>query len=438
MVVADELKAPRDDEWWAERPARNIGPSAVRLTRRDFLASVVGAGTALATRLTAAARSPLARRFADLRRHFVFEYYAWYGANPVQHWDQDRRRTPIDVASNYMPRLGAYTSGSRAVMDQHAKWIKDSGAGAINVSWWGRGSDVDRLVPSLMDVMAAHDLRVTFHLEPYRDRHALSYAEDIEYLIKEYGEKRRWDCLLLLEDAGGGRGPVFKSFRTILPETTTDCHGKVEAVRDHAPDATWREQTDRVRRTFAADFDHVTLLADSLDWERTKRSGFDGIAVYDNYVRPSAWRACAEACSERDLVFSFNINPGFDGIAMRDVPAGACYQPPAIEPPAARSYEWTRSRDAGDAAAASERRIRESFSETISLQSDAALSNAKRGFFLVYLNSFNEWHEGHQFEPMKDRRRLTDDERAVGYHNPDDGRYRLKLLKRLLSGVLSR
>ena len=71
-----------------------------------------------------------------------------------------------------MPRLGAYDSKSTKVMEQHAKWMREAGAGAINVSWWGRGSDVDRLVPALMDVMKAHDIRVTFHLEPYRDHHA--------------------------------------------------------------------------------------------------------------------------------------------------------------------------------------------------------------------------------------------------------------------------
>ena len=29
-----------------------------------------------------------------------------------------------------------------------------------------------------------------------------------------------------------------------------------------------------------------------------------------------------------------------------------------------------------------------------------------RGFLLVYVNSFNEWHEGHAFEPMKDAAEL--------------------------------
>ena len=71
----------------------------------------------------------------------------------------------------------------------------------------------------------------------------------------------------------------------------------------------------------------------------------------------------------------------------------------------------------------------------MSLQTETSSPDVRRGFFLVYINSFNEWHEGHQFEPMKDRGDLTSAERAYGYHNPGDGGYRLKALKRVLSRV---
>jgi hypothetical protein len=408
------------------------------INRRGFLqtAAMAAPGAALNLRgVLAAPRSPLVRSFADLARHFVFEYYPWYSLNPVAHWDQDDRRPPIDLASNYMPRLGAYDSKSAAVIEQHAKWIRETGAGSINVSWWGPGSAIDRLMPTLMDVMKAHDLRVAIHLEPYRDRHAASYADDVEYLIRELGDRRRWDCLLLLKNADGRQGPVFKSFRTIVPSTETDCQGRTRNVADYADDGVWRAQTDRLRRTLAGSFDHITLLADSLNMSRTKTSGFDGIAVYDNYVTPDTWRGYARLATSEGLVFSFNVNPGFDGIVKRNVEPGSCYQPPAIQPPPASG---DRSRPSPEEhRKASERRIDESFAATVALQSDAALSNANRGFFLVYINSFNEWHEGHQFEPMKDRSNLTAEERAVGYRNPNDGRYRIKRIKKLLGSVLS-
>jgi hypothetical protein len=70
------------------------------------------------------------------------------------------------------------------------------------------------------------------------------------------------------------------------------------------------------------------------------------------------------------------------------------------------------------------------------LQTTPGLSNVRQGFFLVYINSFNEWHEGHQFEPMRDWSELTAAERALGYHNVDDGRYRIETLGTLIRDVI--
>jgi hypothetical protein len=130
-----------------------------------------------------------------------------------------------------------------------------------------------------------------------------------------------------------------------------------------------------------------------------------------------------------------SVNPGFDGVADRRIDPGPCYTSPAFEPGDV-TYDWTRPEDRTFAARASERRIGESFQTTIALQTDPLLADVKRGFFLVYINSFNEWHEGHQFEPMKDLEELTAGERAAGYHNPADGGYRLAALRNLLANVL--
>lgn len=424
----------------------------MNITRRRFLraAAAAGAGLAVGDNALAAAQriappralqpdlpaagSSLSDTFADLSRHFVFEYYPWYSTSPYRHWNEAGRNPPVDLAANYMPRLGAYDSASTQVMAQHARWIAAAGVGAINVSWWGRGSDIDRLMPSLMDVMAAHDVHVAFHLEPYSDHHAWSYADDIRYLISKYGDARRWDCFLLLQDASGRAGPVFKSFRTILPATVRDCHGATLTTSDFTPDDVWRQQTDLVRQTYRSEFDRVTLLADSLDVARTAAGGFDGIAIYDNFVRPDSWRAHAQDCTARDLLFSFNINPGFDGISLRQVDPASCYQPPVFEPGGA-SYDWSRAADREAAAAAGRGRIVNAFRTTLAVQRNRELINARQGFFLAYVNSFNEWHEGHAFEPMKNAGDLTRAERAIGYHNPEDGSYRLELLRDLIGAL---
>jgi hypothetical protein len=382
------------------------------ISRREFFGAIAAAGVGPA--LQAGRARLLHDRFPDLWRHFVFEYYPWYATSPVRHWDQWDRHPPIDLASNYMPRLGAYDSRDTRVLEQHARWIADLGIGAINVSWWGQGDDTDRAVPALMDVMAAHDIHVTFHIEPYSERRTANYVRDIEYLIKEYGDRRHWDCFLLLKDAAGHAGPVFKSFFTFVSATTTDCHGVRTDNPAFVPDSFWRQQTDRVRELFGGDFDRITLLADTTT------------------VEPATWADIARNASARDLVFSFNVNPGFDSIAQRTVDRESCYRPAPFEP-GGTVFDWSRPSDHEAAAAASLSRISESFHTTLALQTNTALANVKKGFFLTYINSFNEWHEGHQFEPMKDAAALTRDERAVGYHNPVDGGYRWKRLGDLLA-----
>jgi hypothetical protein len=377
----------------------------------------------------------LRQTYSDLPRHFVFEYYPWYGANPWRHWNAGNRTPPAEIASTSMPRLGPYDSRDPAVLEQHARWIAEAGAGAINISWWGPGSVEDQAVPRIMDVMRDHGIRVAFHIEPFRNDRVATYVDDLLYLLREYGDKRSWDAFLLLRDASGKVGPVFKSFRTIVPEKVQDCHGRTFLVPDYVPDSTWRRQTDRLRTAVRQQFDRITLLADVWDMDRMQSAGFDGMALYDNFLDPRRSAVLAEAASSRDLVFSFNTNPGFDA-PPAPPPANPddCYSPP---PGGTAEYDWTREPDRERFAERSRNRISETFRTTLALQTRTTLANARKGFLLVYLNSFNEWHEGHQFEPMKDAADLTSEERAFDYHNPREGDYRLRHLQELMRPVVA-
>lgn len=381
-------------------------------------------------------QTPLPERYSDFSRHFLFEYYPWYGADPWRHWNNRNRRPPVDIAASSVPALGPYDSTDSTVVDRHARWIRESGVGSIAISWWGRQSYSDRAVHKVMDAMHAHDIKVSFGLEPYADDRADHFVDDVLYLLNEYGDKRRWDCFLLPEHGDGVVGPVFKSFRTILPERVMDCHGLWHPVPDFAANDVWQRQTTRLREIVRADFERLTLLADSLDMDRTRDSGFDGIGIYDNYVGPELYAEQAYFASRVGLVFSFNVNPGYDEILERDPDPTGCYHPRPFEPPTPElSFAQLRGRQL--AQARSTERIEASLAATVAVQDDPALTNRQRGFFLVYINSFNEWHEGHAFEPMKNYGDLSPGEKELAYHNTLDGGFRLEVLTNALAGLSS-
>jgi glycosyl hydrolase family 99 len=372
----------------------------------------------------------LRERFPDLRRHFIFEYYPWYGTSPWRHWDGSGRTPPAEISAAEMPLLGAYDSRSARVIEQHAQWIAASGVGAVNLSWWGRGSYEDESTHIVMDVMRAFDIKVTFHLEPYSGRRGVQYADDVLYLVREYGDRRRWDSMLLLRDADGHEGPVFKSFVTLLSPTNTNCQGVTSPNDLFVADDVWRQQVTRLRGETAGAFDRIFLMADSLDAARTQAIGFDAGAVGNPYIRPPQWPPLLEPFDRRGIPFSFAVNAGFDNVEPKVRPTDPCYRPAAFEPAFDVRWDVAASREAAHRLCGD--RITQAFERTLAHQADAGSASWRTGFLLVPINSFNEWHEGTAFEPMKSYLDLTEAERRL-YHNPVNGSYRLAAVQRLMS-----
>jgi hypothetical protein len=427
------------------------------LSRRRFLAQCLAGLPAAQAALAAAqvdqrrvprGRDPVTRReerltlsqigatlrdtYPDLPSHFIFEYYPWYGTNPWRHWDADGRKPPGEIASSYLPVLGPYDSRDTRVLEQHAKWIAAAGVGAVNLSWWGQGSYEDRAAPIVMDVMRAFGIKVTFHLEPYTNR-SQTIVEDIKYLLREYGERRRWDTLLLVQHADGAAAPVMKLFESIMPETSTDCRGITRAVPTYVPNEVWRAQTRRLKQELASEFDHFMLLADTLDIARAVVTGFDGGVSADPYFRVERWDEVAANFNAHNLPFVFAANAGFDGVAPKVIPDDPCYRPGKVEPSA--DVDWNSEPSRQQEHEASANRIRESFEKTVRLQVAPSSANLRRGFFLVYVNSFNEWHEGTMFEPTVSYSSLSPAERRT-YHDAAAGAYRLETLQSLMAQII--
>ena len=214
-------------------------------------------------------------------------------------------------------------------------------------------------------------------MEPYSERREEQYAEDVLYLVRKYGDQRHWDAMLVLKDADGREGPVFKSFATDL-RPCTRLRSRGESSRSGASEELALSDQRGRDWPWLTTSTTLYLLADSSAVERVREGGFDGIALYDNFVRPAAWPHIAHQCTGTGLVFSFNVNAGFDGIPRRHVVDGCCDDPPRLEPPASLDVDSPFSREAAKVRA--ERRIDDSLYHTLALQADQRLTNASRGF----------------------------------------------------------
>jgi glycoprotein endo-alpha-1,2-mannosidase len=113
-------------------------------------------------------------------------YYPWYGSaardGVYQHWSQSGHAPPVDIASNFYPARGAYSSSNPAVLRAQMREIARAGVGEIVSSWWGWGSVEDLRLPTVLTAARAAGLQVAVHIEPYEGRTAASIAADIAHL----------------------------------------------------------------------------------------------------------------------------------------------------------------------------------------------------------------------------------------------------------------
>jgi hypothetical protein len=113
-------------------------------------------------------------------------YYPWYGTpardGAYQHWSQREHVPPDDVAANYYPAQGLYSSSDPAVVARQMAEIRAAGIDQVVVSWWGRGSAEDARLALVDDAARRDGLTVAAHIEPYAQRSVASVVADIGYL----------------------------------------------------------------------------------------------------------------------------------------------------------------------------------------------------------------------------------------------------------------
>jgi len=284
-------------------------------------------------------------------------YYPWYRNPEVDgswtHWGEGGFHPPLDVASDYYPQLGPYSSLDPAVVAQHFAWLREAGVGVIISSWWGQRSNEDRAVPLLLEMGERYGIKVAFHVEPYSERTATTLVSDVKYLYAHYGQSpaffrttaaSRWSP----DDRPKG---LFFLWSSRYPDSNKPA---VEA-------SYWREAIDAIH----ALPDGGLVIADETGSEWLDGGHFDGLYSYA-VLQPDGGDAYSWARGlPPDAWYVPGVNPGFS--AVRIGYEASTYVP--RRDGAAYEERWQAALDAGVEPA------------------------------LVAITTFNEWHEGTQIEP---------------------------------------
>ena len=223
----------------------------------------------LAFQAAAQAAGPAASQAAA--RTSIF-YYPWYG-NPARdggwaHWFAPGTST-LDLASNYYPARGLYSSSSQQVVAAQMREIAAAGVDEVVSSWWGLGSQEDVRLPLVIRMAQAAGLTVAIHLEPYPGRTIESVEADIEHL----------------RGLGITRFFVYQPF--------------------DIPVEDWAALRDRI--------EGVELFAQTTLAGRAAAARFDGVYTYDVLLwgGDSFQRLCNQAHAAR-LACLPSVGPGYD------------------------------------------------------------------------------------------------------------------------------
>jgi glycoprotein endo-alpha-1,2-mannosidase len=112
-------------------------------------------------------------------------YYPWYGTPALDggwaHWYAPGSTT-LDIASNFFPVRGLYSSSDERVVRAQMREIATAGVREVVSSWWGWGSPEDLRLPLVLRAAHAAGLSVAVHVEPYPGRTIETVEADIVHL----------------------------------------------------------------------------------------------------------------------------------------------------------------------------------------------------------------------------------------------------------------
>ena len=210
-------------------------------------------------------------------------YYPWYGNasdDPAWfHWRDHGHRPPEDLAANYYPARGPYSSRDFAVLQQQMAEIAAAGVDTVVTSWWGPGSFEDQALAGVVSAAAGQGLRVAVHVEPYEGRSPDTVQRDVADLSRRFGITEYW---IYVSD--GPLPETWQPLTSTYASFTFWAHG-------HLP-------SNNLRGLFQA---------------YAQKAGFDGIYSYDPVrYTPASFKTYCGLARTRGLKCSPSVAPGYD------------------------------------------------------------------------------------------------------------------------------
>lgn len=306
-------------------------------------------------------------------------YYVWYGSpqfdgkyvhwdHPLlPHWDPKvassystgRHLPPEDIGANFYPALGPYSSRDPVVLEEHMRQLRTAAVGVLAVSWYPRsmkddnGEEIDNLLPLILDAADKYQLKVVFHIEPYKGRDDANMRENIQYIVDRYGNH---PAFYKYKTSTGKLLPLYYIYDSYLQ--TPDVWAQLLKPNG----------ISTVRNT-PYDGIFIALLVEERHKKDILTAGFDGLYTYfatNGFTYGSShhnWRSIKTFCDYNDLVFIPSVGPGYIDTSIRPWNA-----------------QNTRNR------------INGKYYETAF---NAAVDARPQ---IISITSFNEWHEGTQIE----------------------------------------
>lgn len=293
-------------------------------------------------------------------------YYNWYGNIETDdenfHWRHAIAAAPPqtgnvgyipgtvdDIACDFYPQLGLYSSNDRETIRKHMQMHVQARIGVLSVTWWGERDFDNPSVSVLLDEAEKEGLKICFHVEPFPNRNARTFRHNIEYIIDRWGEHPAFYRTNGL--------PMFFIYDSYL-------------VRNEEWAKLFNEEGELSIRNSKYDAHYIGLALNRGSLDDILESGFDGFYTYFGATGfteasdPAAWRSMQEWALQNEKIFIPSVGPGYIDTRIRP-------------------WNTSTTRD---------RRNGEYYDEMYKAAIDCNAS-------YISITSFNEWHEGTQIEP---------------------------------------